>query len=148
MAQSHNLLYNRFFTQIKGTMMNKFLTQAWFDQVATLNEQAGDLHLPPTLSGLLLNVVITGDNPIQLHLKQGKIAQHLLDDAQATINIDNETLAQIIDSNDVNTALEAFMMGKIRINGDMSAVMNLQSAKPSPEQKRLYKQIKEMTVFA
>ena len=47
----------------------------------------------------------------------------------------------------MDTALEAFMTGKIFIEGDMSKVMALQSARPSQEQKALYKQIKEMTNF-
>lgn len=127
--------------------MAQFLTQAWFDEVATLNANAGDLHLPPTLANLIINVSITGDEPISLHLKDGKIGQHHTANATSTINIDQQTLGDIISQNSADVAIEAFMTGKIRIDGDMSQVLALQSAKPSTEQKALYKQIKQMTEF-
>ncbi|MDO4895763.1 MAG: SCP2 sterol-binding domain-containing protein [Moraxella sp.] len=129
--------------------MAKFLTQAWFDEVARLNEEAGDLNLPPNLANLIININITGDNPTQFHLSSGKLKQHHNDDATSTINIDNDTLSAIIKSgaNASETALEAFMTGKIRIDGDMSQVLALQTAKPSPEQKQLYKTMKGMTEF-
>lgn len=129
--------------------MAKFLTQAWFDGVATLNQQAGDLNLPPNLATLVINLTITGDDPIKMHLSAGKLAQNHHSDATSTINIDHNTLGDIIEGGTSTTeiALEAFMTGKIRIDGDMSQVLSLQTAKPSPEQKVLYKAIKEMTEF-
>ena len=125
--------------------MAKFLTQTWFDEVAKLNDAAGELNLPPTLANIVLNAVITGDTPTELHLKDGKIAQGKVADAISTISIDTQTLATIITTGDINAAIEAFMMGKIRIDGDMTQVMALQTTKMSPEQKSLYKQIKAMT---
>lgn len=127
--------------------MAKFLSQAWFDDTVILNQKSGDLHLPPSLANLVLNVIVLGDNPIKFHLKHGKIGQHHVNDAISTISIDNETLTQVITNKDANIALEAFMMGKIRIDGDMSAVIALQSTKPSNEQKTLYKEILSMTQF-
>lgn len=127
--------------------MAKFLSQVWFDEVAKLNEQAGDLNLAPTLDSVLLNAKVTGDGGADLHLKQGKIYQGLIDSAISTVSIDSHTLGQIIGSGDVNIAIEAFMTGKIRVDGDMTQIMTLQSAKPSQEQKALYKQILALTEF-
>lgn len=127
--------------------MAKFLSQAWFDEVAALNAQAGDLNLAPNLDSVLLNAIITGDDAAELHLKNGKIAQGLVDNANSTVTVDRETLGQIISTGDVNIAIEAFMLGKIRVDGDMTQVMALQSAKPSQEQKALFKQILAITEF-
>lgn len=124
-----------------------FLTQSWFDAVARLNQEADELNLPPNLAELTINVTVKSENPTLLHLQAGKINQHHIQNADATIYIDQDTLNQIIHDNSVDTALEAFMTGKIFIEGDMSKVMALQSARPSQEQKALYKQIKEMTNF-
>ncbi|MGP1607072.1 MAG: SCP2 sterol-binding domain-containing protein [Moraxella sp.] len=124
-----------------------FLTQSWFDAVARLNQEVGELNLPPNLAELTINVTVKSENPTLLHLQAGKINQHHIQNADATIYIDQDTLNQIIHDNSVDTALEAFMTGKIFIEGDMSKVMALQSARPSQEQKALYKQIKEMTNF-
>lgn len=128
--------------------MAKFLSDDWFDEVATLNSEIGELNLPPTLAGLLINLNVTGSQTASLHLKDGKIAKKALPNAVSTINIDHDSLIELIEGKDISLAIEAFMMGKIRVDGDMSAVMNLQSAKPSPEQKLLYKRIKNMTEFA
>lgn len=124
-----------------------FLTQSWFDAVARLNQEVGELNLPPNLAELTINVTVKSENPTLLHLQAGKINQHHIQNADATIYIDQDTLNQIIHDNSVDTALEAFMTGKIFIEGDMSKVMALQSSRPSQEQKALYKQIKEMTNF-
>ncbi|MDO5652262.1 MAG: SCP2 sterol-binding domain-containing protein [Moraxella sp.] len=125
--------------------MAQFLSEEWFTEVANLNEQAGALNLPPNLANLLVNVQIDGDTPITLHLQQGKLTKGLIDNAASKVLIDKEVLYSIITGRDVNAVIEAFMMGKIRIEGDMSQVMALQTAKPSPEQKALYKQILAMT---
>ena len=127
--------------------MEKFLSQAWFDKVSELNQSAGDLNLPPNLANILLNAKVTGDEGVELHLKDGKLHQGLVENAISTVTIDCDTLSQIIANNDVNQAIEAFMLGKIRIDGDMTQVMALQSAKPSQEQKELFKKILQITEF-
>lgn len=126
--------------------MAQFLSQAWFDEVAALNAQSGELNLPPSLDSLVLNATVEQGTPTLLHLRGGKIHQGHTDDAVSTIIIDGDTLSNII-KGDTSLAIEAFMMGKIRVDGDMSAVMALQSAKPSPEQKALFKQILAITEF-
>lgn len=128
--------------------MAKFLSQEWFDKVAELNNQAGELPLSPAIEKAVFNLqVLQNENDIKLHLKSGKIAQNFADNAQATVRLDDETLAGLIAGKDIGVVLEAFMTGKIRIDGDMSAVLALQSAKPSTEQKALYKQILAVTEF-
>lgn len=128
--------------------MAKFLSQEWFDKVAELNNQAGELPLSPAIEKAVFNLqVLQNENDIKLHLKSGKIAQNFADNTQATVRLDDETLAGLIAGKDIGVVLEAFMTGKIRIDGDMSAVLALQSAKPSTEQKALYKQILAVTEF-
>ncbi|MFA9485501.1 MULTISPECIES: SCP2 sterol-binding domain-containing protein [unclassified Moraxella] len=127
--------------------MAQFLSQAWFDVVSQLNAQTGKLNLPPTLQTLIINITIEQDTSALLHLQDGKIHQGHADHAVSTIRIDQQTLKDIIQTGDTNIAIEAFMMGKIRIDGDMSAIMSLQSAKPSPEQKALFKEILSHTEF-
>lgn len=115
--------------------MAQFLSQAWFDEVAALNAQSGELNLPPSLDSLVLNATVEQDTPTLLHLRGGIIHQGHTDGAVSTITIDGDTLGNIIKTGDTSLAIEAFMMGKIRVDGDMSSVMALQSAKPSPEQR-------------
>lgn len=128
--------------------MPHFLSNDWFDKVAELNKQAGDLPLSPTIAQAVFNAEIEQqDAPVSLHFRLGKLHQGLADKAQASLKLDANTLQSLITARDINIALEAFMTGKIRIEGDMSALLALQSAKPSQEQKALYKEILAMTEF-
>lgn len=126
--------------------MAKFLSNEWFDLVANLNNQSTELNLPPTLQALIVNIKIVPD-VAEFHLKEGKIWQGAVANAKSTILVDNDTLMSLITSKDTSLAIGAFMTGKIRVEGDMSALLSLQSAKPSQEQKALYKEILAMTEF-
>ena len=129
--------------------MAEFLSQAWFDELKRLNTEAGELNLSPNLASLLINVRVADQagGQIDLFLKNGKLHQGSYDDAHSTIIVDRATLFDIASGMDTDKALEAFMTGKIRVEGDMSKVLALQTAKPSPEQKVLYKQILAMSDF-
>lgn len=125
-----------------------FLSSAWFARLHELNDQAGDLPLSPALQTTILALTIQdGSYTEHLHLKAGKFYQGSHPNATATLLTDQQTLQSIITSRQSDVAIDAFMTGKIRIDGDMSAVLALQSAKPSTEQKTLYKHILAMTEF-
>lgn len=125
--------------------MAKFLSNDWFDLVAKLNNETPELNLSPNLHALVLNIHIK--DTAQLYLKEGKLWQGSQDTAKSTLVLDKDTLQTLIANKDEHAALEAFMTGKIRVEGDMSALLSLQSAKPSQEQKALYKEILAITEF-
>lgn len=127
--------------------MAVFLTEEWFNEVDRLTAEAGDLNLPPALANTKLNLKVTdtANGDVNAALDSGVIKQGFVDNADTTINIDEETLKAIALKGDMNEAMNAFMSGKIRIDGDMSQVMALQTAKPSAEQRDLFKKIFAMT---
>lgn len=124
-----------------------FLSQDWFTYVHELNANVGELPLSPALQNLIINFHLTDENANQLHLKAGKLWQHGNDHAAATLILDYPTLQALIFERRTDAIIDAFMTGKIRVEGDMSALLSLQSAKPSQEQKALYKEILAMTEF-
>lgn len=126
--------------------MAVFLTDEWFNEVDRLTAEAGDLNLPPALANtkINLNVTNTANGDVKAALENGVLKKGETD-ANTTINIDEETLKAIALKGDMNEAMNAFMSGKIRIDGDMGQVMALQTAKPSAEQKDLFKKIYAMT---
>lgn len=124
-----------------------FLSNTWFNCVHELNMMAGDLPLPPNLQTLIINIRLNDENNHHLHLKAGKLWQNSHDHATATLILDCPTLQALIFERRTDAIIDAFMTGKIRVEGDMSALLSLQSAKPSTEQKALYKQILAMTEF-
>ena len=126
--------------------MPTFLTDDWFSTVDTLTAEAGDLNLPPALKNLAINlVVVDGQNTTELSLDGGAIKKSLSSNAKTTLNMDGETLRKVFLEFDMAAAMQAFMTGKIKVQGDMSQLMALQTAKPSQEQKDLFKKVLEHT---
>ena len=126
--------------------MPTFLTDDWFSTVDTLTAEAGDLNLPPALKNWAINlVVVDGQNTTELSLDGGAIKKGLSSNAKTTLNMDGETLRKVFLEFDMAAAMQAFMTGKIKVQGDMSQLMALQTAKPSQEQKDLFKKVLEHT---
>ena len=126
--------------------MAAFLTDDWFATVDKLTAAAGDLNLPPALANLAINLVVSdAAGNSDLSLDAGKIQKGLSSNAKTTLNMDGETLRKVFLEFDMAAAMQAFMTGKIKVQGDMSQLMALQTAKPSQEQKNLFKKVLENT---
>ena len=126
--------------------MATFLTDDWFSTVENLTAEAGDLNLPPALKNLAINlVVVDAEKSTELSLDGGAIKKGLSPNAKTTLNMDGETLRKVFLEFDMAAAMQAFMTGKIKVQGDMSQLMALQTAKPSQEQKDLFKKVLEHT---
>ena len=123
--------------------MAKILTQEWFDKVDELTNKAGDLNLPPAIKNMSINLQVTdSDNQeVNAAFYDCTIHQGLKDGALTTLKLDADTLKAIFLDRDMNRAMEAFMSGKIRVEGDMGQLMSIQTASPSAEQKQLFKDI-------
>jgi putative sterol carrier protein len=122
--------------------MATFLTNEWFDKVDELTQAAGDLNLPPVLANLALNMNVAGaDGNVDLALDGGKIVKGLSPNAKATLQLDAATLRKVFLEFDMAAAMQAFMSGKIKVQGDMTQLMALQTARPSQEQKDLFKNV-------
>lgn len=125
--------------------MPQFLSDEWFDTVTKLNQDANPLNLPPNLKHLILTINL--QDGTHFHFKEGKIWQGNHDNPKATLLMTKNILQSLIQNKDESLAIEAFIAGDIRVEGDMSALLALQSVKPTPEQKQLYKDILAMTQF-
>ncbi len=129
--------------------MAVFLTDTWFEQVEQMGNEAGELNLPPALADMVINLKVTDDNEvIESNYANGLLHKGLNSEATTTLLLDRSTLQSIITDFDMNEIMGAFMSGKIRVEGDMSQLMALQTARPSTEQKELFKNIKSMTTLA
>ena len=126
--------------------MAVFLTDEWFNEVERLGDEAGDLNLPPALANMSMNLNVTDaeGSDVQAYLSEGKIKKGSTS-APTTLNLSKEALKDLVFDFDMNKAMQAFMSGNIRVDGDMSQLMTLQSAKPSDEQKQLFEKIMAIT---
>lgn len=127
--------------------MAVFLTNDWFETVEKMTQAAGDLNLPPTLANLALNMNVSGgaDGNVEMALDGGKIVKGLSPNAKATLQLDADTLRKVFLEFDMAAAMQAFMSGKIKVVGDMTQLMALQTARPSQEQKDLFKSVLAVT---
>ena len=126
--------------------MLDFLSDPWFEQVEQFGQEAGELNLPPALADMVINLkVADSDQDIEANFANGYLHRGLNDKATTTLLLDRKLLQSIITDFDMNEIMGAFMGGSIRVEGDMSQLMALQTARPSTEQKELFKRIRSET---
>lgn len=117
--------------------MHVFLSDEWFEAAIELREQYAD-QLPEAVMEVRINQVITdvpfGDGTVRAYLdtSSGK-AEFLLgeiDEPDAIVTTDYETARVMIVDQDPAAAMQAFMEGRVKVQGDMMKLMAAQAAQP------------------
>ena len=128
-------------------MKVKFLSPEWFAKLAELKSAAGDLDIPAAMQGLVINITVTGSEfgDVDLAMASGNIEQGHQADAGTKMIIPVDLAQRLFIENDQSAGMQGFMSGQIRIEGDMSKIMTMQTIPPSEGQKVLQKQILEVT---
>lgn len=128
-------------------MSFKFLSDEWFTKVDELKNAAGDLNVPVALHDLVLNIVVTdtewGDREISLNA--GNIEKGHHQNAPTKLILPVDLAHRLFIDNDQSAGMQGFMSGQIKVEGDMSKLMAMQTVQPSAEQRELQKQILEVT---
>jgi hypothetical protein len=125
----------------------QFLSESWFSEVEKIRAEVGEVPVPEAIKNIKLNVVVTEhpEGEKQLHLSGGDFQQGLLDDASTKL-IMPFPVAVAVFKGDQAAGIQAFMSGEVKVEGDMSVLMQIQSAgPPSQEGEVLRKRIREMT---
>ena len=115
----------------------EFLSDGWIEAVKKITEESsGDAAASAAGIDLKLNQTVTevpesaggGEKKLHMVISGGKFEWGLdhIDNADATIITDYETAKQIFVANDPQAGMQAFMAGKLRIEGDMTKLMALQ----------------------
>jgi putative sterol carrier protein len=124
----------------------KFLSDEWFNEVARLTDVAGDVEAPANLKSLVLNVAITGGaSEVQMCVNGGTLEKGHNAASAATLTMPATLAKKLFIDGDQSAAMSGFMSGQIKIQGDMSKLMVMQTAQPSAKQQALQKQVAEMT---
>ena len=108
-------------------MPNPFLSDAWLDEVQKLAAEAGSGMMPDSVQ---LNMVVTGgpEGDKELHVADGAFAAWLLDAAPTKITVPYEVAKSMFIKGDQQAAMQAFMSGQIKVEGDMTKLMAMQSS--------------------
>jgi hypothetical protein len=120
--------------------MHEFLSHEWFQAALELRERYAG-QLPDAIMEVRINQVITdvpfGDGTVHAYLdtSSGKAEFVLgsLDDPDAIVMTDYATARIMIVDQDPAAAMQAFMEGKVRVQGDMMKLMAAQAAQPRNE---------------
>ncbi|MGH9188231.1 MAG: SCP2 sterol-binding domain-containing protein [Acidimicrobiales bacterium] len=130
----------------------KFLSDEWVAEAKKIREEYHGKGTPPAHS-VKMNQIITdhpfGGDPINSHMDTsgGDVEMDLghIDDAEVTVTLDYETAKAILVEGNPQAGMQAFMAGKIKVQGDMTKLMALQQTSPDPTAIEVAAKINEMT---
>jgi hypothetical protein len=132
-----------------------FLTDEWIEAARALREGADDPAAVPHTVRMNLNIVET---PAHDDFPDGSFTGHMdtsggevkmdkghLEGADLTVTVDYETARAIFVEQNPQAGMQAFMSGRIRIEGDITKLMAMQGASPDPTAVELANKLKDMT---
>ena len=125
----------------------KFMSDEWFTKIDELTKAAGDLEAPAGLQDLILNITVTGvdDSDRDMCMNAGNIEQGHKDGAPTTLTLPADLARRLFIENDQSAGMQGFMSGQIKVEGDMSKLMAMQTVQASEKQQALQAQIVEIT---
>jgi putative sterol carrier protein len=120
--------------------MYVFLSDEWMAAAHEIRERYQD-ELPAVTMSVRINQVITdvpfGEGTINAYVdtSEGSLVLELgeLDEPDAVLVLDYHTAKAMIVDQDPTVAMQSFLAGKIKVQGDMMKLMAMQTAMPSNE---------------
>lgn len=134
-------------------MTHPFLSDEWMTAAKAIREKYADQASKVTTS-IRMNQIVTdvpfGDGTVKSYLdtSSGDVDMELgeLDTPDLTITTDWETARKIFVDQDPAAGMQAFMSGRVKIQGDMMKMMAMQTAMPQDETaKQIATEIKDIT---
>jgi putative sterol carrier protein len=108
---------------------------------------------PPVAHTVKMNQIITdvpfGEGTIEAHMDtssgQLEMDRGHIEGPDVTVTLDYETAKAIFVEGNPQAGMQAFMAGKIKVQGDMNKLMAMQSGAPDATAQELAGKIKEIT---
>lgn len=127
-------------------MRHQFLSDEWFTEVDKLIAAAGDLQIPPAMKAVTVNVTVTSPTgSTELFMKDGLFTRGHQPTAEAKLTIASDLARKIFVEGDTAAGVQAFLEGKMQVEGDLPKLVAMQTVEPSEPQKQLTKRIAEIT---
>jgi putative sterol carrier protein len=129
-----------------------FLTEEWVDAAKAIREEhAGDAPAPAHV--VRMNQIITevpfSDDPIHAHMDttEGELKMDFghLENPDLTVTIDYVTAKAILVEGNPQAGMQAFMSGKIKVDGDMTKLMAMQAGPVDPAAAEVASKIQAIT---
>ena len=131
----------------KEIVSHTFLSDDWFTAMDALRAEVGDPEVAPAMKDLKLNIVVTGgpEGDREVHLDAGQFRPGAVDGAPTKLIVPFDVARSIFIDGNQQAAMQAFMTGKVRVEGDISRVMAMQTAGTSPSQQAFQDRLKAIT---
>jgi putative sterol carrier protein len=121
-------------------MTHQFLSEEWMTAAKAIREKYAD-QVPPVTVSIRMNQVITdvpfGEGTINAYLdtSSGVLEMELgaLETPDLTLTTDYATAKAVFVDQDQAAGMQAFMSGKIKVQGDMMKMMAMQTGMPQTD---------------
>ena len=132
--------------------MPQFLTPEWWEAAHEIRAKYEGQAAPVPFK-IKMNQVITGapfgEGEVRFHMDTTDGTMRMepgeLDDAEVTVTTDYATARALLVDQDQAAGMQAFMSGKIRVQGDMTKLMMMQGAPVDDVAKSVAAEIKAIT---
>ena len=129
-----------------------FLSDEWIEEAHAIRAEYDD-QTPAINHPVRMNLVVTeipfGDGDIEAHMDttgdQLEIDKGHVEDADLKVTVDYETAKAILVDRNPQAGMQAFMAGKIRVEGDMGKLMAIQSAPPDARGEAMAERLRAIT---
>jgi len=129
-----------------------FLSDEWVAEARKIRAEFRGLSAP-VATPVRINLLITevpgaGEMDAHVDTSQGEpdIERGHLDDPDLTVTLDYPTAKALLIEGNGQAAMQAFMAGKVRVDGDMSKLLAMQGSAPLGETEELAARIREITI--
>ena len=131
----------------------QFLTAEWVTEAKKIRDEF-EGQAPAPAHSVRMNLVIIevpfADAEILAFMdtSEGQMTMDLgeLENPDLTVTVDHATAKAIMVDNNPQAGMQAFMSGKIKVQGDMTKMMAMQQTPPDAAAVALAEKIKEMTI--
>lgn len=131
---------------------HEFLSADWVEAAKKLREDFEGEVSPPAHT-IKMNLVITDapfqDDEIQAHMDTtaGDLQMDLghIEEPELTVTVDWATAKAIFVENNPQAGMQAFMAGKVKVQGDMTKLMAMQQQAPDPNAQQFSQKLQDIT---
>jgi hypothetical protein len=127
-----------------------FLSDEWVEAARSIREASPGATVPHAVRmNLIVTEVPFGDGTVDAHMdtSSGELVLETghIDAPDLTVTVDYDTAKAILVEGNPQAGMQAFMAGKVRVEGDMAKLMALQTGPPDPAAQEVATKLREIT---
>ncbi|MBA3653139.1 MAG: SCP2 sterol-binding domain-containing protein [Actinobacteria bacterium] len=129
-----------------------FLSDEWMAEAKKVREEYRG-KTAPSAHTVKMNQIITdvpfGEGTVNAYMDTSSGEMEMdsghIDDPDVTVTLDYQTAKSIFVDQNPQAGMQAFMAGKVKVQGDMTKLMAMQSGTPDPTAAELAQRISDIT---